>query len=66
MYTGTTRRSGPLGPLRHAVARGLPKASRTGRNYSAMCGASVAYITEEGFDVRHPRACRDCVKKQGF
>lgn len=60
--TGTTRRSTgtDLEPLRHAVERHRPRASRTGRNYRALCDASVRDLSLETWDPDHARACRAC------
>lgn len=63
-YVGTTGRAitgAVTGPLRHAIPATLPMASRTGRNYRAVCGASVRNVdTARVFDNGHDRACRRC------
>lgn len=51
----------PGGHLRHAISQGLPRASRTGLNYRAVCGASVPHVNHTEFEPEHARACKACV-----
>lgn len=66
---GISRRRPPdpaMGPLRHAYTN--RRASRTGRNMLAVCGASILPRpwTYGGrtvpFHPNHPRACPGCAK----
>lgn len=47
-------------PIRHAVDSVPPKASRTGKNFRAICGASVAEVLDGAFSFHHPRSCKKC------
>jgi hypothetical protein len=55
-------RGAPTTPLLHAVSRSLPRASRTGKNYAAVCGTSVAVVVDQPFMPGAARACRKCSK----
>jgi hypothetical protein len=60
---GTTARrdTGPAeGPVLHSVSWAPERASRTGVNYRARCGASVRDLSGAPFDPKHPRACPKC------
>lgn len=64
MRVGTTSRYGPRNPspVRHAWTS--ERASRTGVNHLAVCGASIRPTPRDdlgSFDRDHPRACRTCV-----
>lgn len=60
-YAAHTGRGGSNdGPLYHDVPVSLPKASRTGKNYRAKCGASVKKLTNLMFGEINGRRCRKC------
>jgi hypothetical protein len=54
-------RPGPA-PLKHALSESMPKASRTGKNYRAVCGASVGNVSARAFVAGLARSCRKCAK----
>jgi hypothetical protein len=64
LYARTTGRTDhdERGPLLHAAGTYPPAASRTGRNVTAICGASVRPEILHEFDHADERACPACVR----
>lgn len=62
MIGWTARTDARLAALIHDMPRPLQKASRTGKNYLARCGASVRNISLAPFGGPGQRLCPKCRK----